>query len=186
MDIAKTFEILSQGKIISSNSSKHSDIANMLLNDNFFNEIDGLVDKLGFKLHATSGYFYLAKKYKLTTNEMQIFTNRHKELIVAIAFLRQLYPRLERNSVISFIDTVKNYGNIKQDDNTIKDKLIYCCANKNKDDEKSMLEQLFKLLEDKSVLEKISEDNSDKYKVLDSINYFLSIVDVIEKESNNA
>ena len=181
MDIAKAFEILSQGKIISSNSATYSELSNMLLNNNFFEELDELVDKIGYKLIGEDGYFYMAKKARLNTTEQQLFINRHRDLIVAIAFLRQLYPRLDKGSIIYFTETVANYANAKNDDSSIKDMLLNFSWMKNKDDEKVMLEQLFKHLEDKNIIEKVQENNTDKYKILDAINYYLSIVDLVEK-----
>lgn len=180
MDIAKVYEVLSQGIIISSNSSQYSELANMLLIDSFFDEVDELMDKIGYRLIGENGYFYIAKKGRLNATDQQSFINGNRELIIAIAFLRQVYPRIDRSSEISFMDTAVNYGNIKRDDSSIKNKLKYFVALKNKDDEKSMLEQLFKQLENKNVIEKVQINNSDKYKVLDSINYYLSIVDSIE------
>ncbi len=181
MDIAKAFEILSQGKIISTNSSKYSELANMLLTDSFFSEVDELISKIGYRLIGEGGYFYMAKKGKLNATQQQLFINKHRDVIVAISFLRQLYPRLDRGNVLSFIDTVTSYGNTKKDDKSIRDKLVYFSWIKNKDDEKGMMEQLFKHLEDKNVLEKVSVSNSDKYKVLDAVNYYISIVDSIEE-----
>jgi hypothetical protein len=184
MDIAKAFDILSQGVIVSSNSSQYSELANMLLSDSFFNEVNEVINKIGFRLISESGYFYISKKAKLNTQEQQAFITRNRDLIVAISFLRQLYPRLDRGNVISFIDAVTNYGNTKINDSSIQDKLKYFSWLKNKEDEKGMLEQLFKHLEDKNIIERVQENNTDKYKVLDSINYYLSIVDSIEIGEN--
>ncbi|WP_294966696.1 hypothetical protein [Sulfurimonas sp.] len=180
MDIAKVFETLSEGKIISANSSQHSDIANMLLTDSFFDEVNELVNQIGYRLNKEGGYFYISKKKKLTAQEQQAFLSKNRDLIVAIAFLRHLYPRIDRGSTVSFVDTVVTYGNAKRDDSSIKDKLTYFSWIRNKDDEKGMMEQLFKHLEDRNVIEKVQNSNTDKYKVLDSINYYLSIVDSIE------
>lgn len=180
MDIAKAFEVLSQGKIVSANSYQYSELSNMLLSDSYFDELNEVVNKIGYRLISQSGYFYISKKGKLNTQEQQAFISRNSDLIVAIAFLRQLYPRLDRGSVISFIDTVTNYGNTKINDSSIQEKLKYFSWIKNKEDEKVMLEQLFKHLEDKSIIEQIQENNTDKYKVLDAMNYYLSIVDSIE------
>jgi len=181
MDITKAFEILSQGKIISANSSQYNNLANMLLNDSFFNELNDLINKIGYRLNGEGGYFYISKKGKLNATEQQAFVNKHRDLIVAIAFLRHIYPRLDRGNVISFVDTVAQYGNIKRDNTNITEELKYIVWNKNKHDEKEMMEHLFKLLEAKGVIEKVQEDNTDKYKILDSINYYLAIVDSIEE-----
>lgn len=180
MDIAKVFEVLSQGKIISSNSYEYSELSNMLLNDSFFSELDEVVNKIGYRLIGESGYFYIAKKGKLTATEQQAFINRHRDMIVAIAFLRHLYPRLDRGNIISFIDTITNYANAKKDDSSVKDRLIYFSWMSDRDDERMMIEQLFKHLENNNIIEKMQTTNTDKYKILDAINYYLSIVDSIE------
>jgi len=180
MDIAKAFDVLSQGKIISSNSSKYNELANMLLTESFFDEVSEVLNRIGYRLVGESGYFYMAKKNKLNSSEQQSFINKNRDLIVAISFLRQLYPRLDRGSMVSYTGTVANYLNTKRDDSSIRDKLVYFSWIKDKDDEKSMLEQLFKHLEDKNIIEKVQESNTDKYKILDAINYYLSIVDSIE------
>lgn len=180
MDLAKAFEILSQGKIISTNSSEHNELANMLLTDSFFEELDTLINKIGYRLMGESGYFYISKKAKLNATEQQLFINRNRDLIIGIAFLRQLYPRLDRGDIISFINTIVSYENVKRDDSSIREKLSFPSYIKNREDERVMLELLFKHLEEKSVIEKVYESNTDKYKVLDSINYYLSIVDSIE------
>ena len=180
MDVAKAFDVLSQGKIVSSNSTKHNELANMLLTDSFFEEVSEVLGRIGFRLIGESGYFYISKKGKLNSTEQQSFIKNNRDLIVAISFLRQLYPRLDRGSHISFMDGVANYMNTKREDSSIRDKLVYFSWIKDKDDEKSMMEQLFKHLEDKGVIERVHESNTDKYKILDAINYYLSIVDSIE------
>ena len=69
MDIAKAFEILSQGKIISANSSEYVELVNMLLIDSFFNELKEVLDTIGYKLIGEDGYvkddkniYFLGKK----------------------------------------------------------------------------------------------------------------------------
>ena len=181
MDLTKAFEILSQGKIISTNSSQHSELANMLLTDSFFQEFDELINKIGYRLIGESGYFYISKKSKLSATEKQLFINRNRDLIIGIAFLRQLYPRLDRGDALSFVSTISSYENVKREDSSIRDKLAFPSYIKNKDDERTMLDMLFKHLEEKGIIEKVYESNTDKYKVLDSINYYLSIVDSIEE-----
>lgn len=181
MDIAKAFEVLSQGKIISSNSAKNSEVANMLLAEPFFDEVNELVNKIGYKLIGENGYFYMAKKGRLTVAEQQLYINKNRDLIVAVAFLRRLYPRLDRGDIFSFVDAAANYANTKNEDSSIRDHLVHFPWVKNKDNEKGMLEQLFKHLEDRGVLEKPYENNTDQYKVLDAINYYISLVESVEK-----
>ena len=185
MDIAKAFEILSQGKIISANSSEYVELVNMLLIDSFFNELKELLDTIGYRLIGEDGYFYLAKKSKLSNSEQQIFIQKNRELIIAISLLRQLYPRVDKGGIISFLQTVTEYTNIKKENESIKDKLSYFSWIKNKDDEKEMFEQFFKYLEDRNIIEKENINNTDKYKVLNSISYYISIVESVEKGDEN-
>lgn len=186
MDLAKAFEILSQGKIVSANSSQYSELANMLLNENFYNELNELIRKIGYRLEGENGYFYISKKGNMNATEQQSFITRHRDVILAIAFLRQLYPRIDRGSQLLFVDTMASYSNTRKEDSTIREKLVHISSVRYKDDDKEMIEQLFKMLEDKGIIEKVHVDNSDKYKVLDAINYYLSIVDSIEAGEDDA
>ena len=99
--------------------------------------------------------------------------------------MRQLYPRLDKGGIISFLQTVTEYTNIKKENESIKDKLSYFSWIKNKDDEKEMFEQFFKYLEDRNIIEKENINNTDKYKVLNSISYYISIVESVEKGDEN-
>lgn len=186
MDLAKAFEILSLGRIVSCNSSQYREISNMLLGEAFYEELRNLVDKIGYRLVGENGYFYMTRCKKMTTTELDNFINKHRELIVSIAFLRRLYPRLDRGSIISFVDTVGNYVNTKRDDTSIQGQLVYCSKSKNIDDEKSMMEMMFKQLEGRDIIERLQSDNADQFKVLDAINYYLSIVDSVEQGGDDA
>ncbi len=186
MDIAKAFEILSQGKIISANSLKYVELSNMLLNKSFFEELQEVMGLIGYNLIGEDGYYYIAKKVKLTAMQQQDFIQKNRDLILAIALLRQLYPRIDQGGVIYFLHTVSEYINIKNENSSIKDKLAYFPWIKNKEDEKEMFEQFFKYLESQNILEKESENNSDKYRVLNSISYYISIVESVEKGDNDA
>ncbi len=84
MDIAKAFEILSQGKIISANSSEYVELVNMLLIDSFFNELKELLDTIGYRLIGEDGYFYLAKKSKLSNSYYKFPIFLYKNLLFAI------------------------------------------------------------------------------------------------------
>lgn len=186
MDIAKAFEILSQGKIISANSSSSVELANMLLDDSFFDELKDILDTIGYRLIGEDGYYYISKKNKLTVVEQQNFIQTNKDIIMAISFLRELYPRLERGSNIYFLQTIAEYVSAKKENDAIREKLGYFSFVKNKKDEKEMLEQLFKYLESKNIIEKENVDNSDKYRVLNSLSYYISIVESVEKEGEDA
>jgi len=180
MDIAKAFEILSQGKIISANSSAYSELSNMLLTDSFFNELGELLHQIGYRLIGENGYYYIAKRSRLTADEQQSFINKHQKSIVAIAFLRYIYPRLDGGTIISKIALSGEYHNLKLKDSTIKDQLAYLSWVKNKEDESSMIDEFFKYLEKQEINERIEVDNRDKFKVLDAMNYYISIVESIE------
>jgi hypothetical protein len=182
MEIAKVFDELSKGKIISSNANKDIEFSNLLINEDFFNEMNSVVDKIGYKLIGENGYYYLSKKSRLTTQEHNSFIAAHKDVILAISFLTQLNSRLDKKSIISYIDTIATYSSIKANDSTIKDKLTHLSWMKNKDDDRDMIEQLFKNLEKVGVIEKINSKNSNEYKVLDAFAYYIAIVDTLEKE----
>jgi hypothetical protein len=186
MDIAKAFEILSQGKIISANSSSYVELANMLLDDSFFDELKDVLDTIGYRLIGEDGYYYITKKGKLNVTQQQSFIQTNKDVIMAIAFLRELYPRLDSGSSIFFLQTVSEYVNAKKENETIKDKLGYLSFIKNDEDEKEMLEQLFRYLENKNIIEKESINNTDKYKVLNAVSYYISIVESVEKGDEDA
>ena len=180
MDIAKAFEILSQGKIVSSNSSEYTQLAHMLLTESFYSELSELLKQIGYRLVGENGYFYIAKEGKMNATEQQLFISRHQDIILYIAFLRYIYPRIDRGSILSLTETIAEYSNIKSKDSSIQERLVQFSSIKNREDEFSMLEHLFKYLEDKNIFEKVAVDNKDKYKVLDAINYYISIVDSVE------
>jgi len=182
MDIAKVFDELSKGRIISSNANKDIEYSNLLINEDFFNEMNSVVDKIGYKLIGENGYYYLAKKGRLTTQEHNSFITLHKDTILAISFLTQLNSRLDKKSIISYVETIATYSTIKANDSAIKEKLTHLSWMKNKDDDRDMIEQLFKNLEKVGVIEKIDSNNSNEYKVLDAYAYYISIVDTLEKE----
>ena len=186
MDIAKAFEILSQGKIISTNSNENTELVNYLFSDSNYSELRDILDTIGYRLIGEDGYYYIAKKRKLTTTEQQAFIKKNREAIVAVAFLRQLYPRLDKSNIISFTNTVAEYINVKKENEGIKEKLTYFSWTENKEDEKQMLEQLFKFLEKKKIIEKENSENSDKYKVLNAISYYISIAESVEKGDDDA
>ena len=95
------------------------------------------------------------------------------------------YHYVDKGGIISFLQTVTEYTNIKKENESIKDKLSYFSWIKNKDDEKEMFEQFFKYLEDRNIIEKENINNTDKYKVLNSISYYISIVESVEKGDEN-
>jgi hypothetical protein len=182
MGIAKVFQELSKGRIISSNSNKDIEFSNLLINEDFFNEMNEVVDKIGYKLVGENGYYYIAKKGRLTTQEHNTFITAHKDTILAISFLTQLNSRLDKKSIISYMDTIATYVTLKSNDSTIKEKLTHLSWMKNKEDDRDMIDQLFKNLEKVGVIEKLDEKNSDNYKILDAYAYYIAIIETLEKE----
>jgi len=181
MDIAKAFRLLSQGKIISMNSKEYEEYAYYLANDNNFEEIDELVRKIGYNLVRENGYFYMSKKDQMDNKERITFVKEHKDIILAVAIIRVLHPRKDRGASISFIETAAEYEAFKRNDSNILEKLKRLSSTKNYENEKVMLEQMFSTLEKGNVIEKVSSSNDNDYKILDAIDYYLTIVDKVEK-----
>lgn len=181
MDIAKTFSMLSRGKIISMNSKVYEEYAYFLANENNFEEMDEIIRKIGYTLIGENGYFFISKKDQMDSKERAMFVKEHKDIILAIAITRLLHPRKDRGSLISFIETAAEYEAYKRNDITILEKLKRLSSTKNYENEKVMLEQMFLLLEKANVIEKIAPNNDNDYKILDAIEYYISIVDKLEK-----
>jgi len=181
MDIASVFSVLSQGKIISMNSKEYEEYALFLANDNEFEEMDELVRKIGYNLIRENGYFFMSKKAQMDSKERALFAKEHKDIILAVAIVRSLHPRKDRGASISFIETAAEYDAYKRNDSSILEKIKRLSPTKNYENEKVMLEQLFSLLEKANVIEKIYSGNNNDYKILDAIEYYLTIVDKIEK-----
>jgi len=182
MDIDKVFQELSRGRIISSNSNKDMEFSNLLINEDFFDEMNNAVDKIGYKLIGENGYYYLAKKGRLGVQEHNSFISSHKDTILAISFLTQLNSRLDKKSIISYVDIIATYSTLKVNDSSIREKLTHITWMKNKEDDRDMIEQLFKNLEKVGIIEKIDERNSDRYKILDAYAYYISIIETLEKD----
>jgi len=181
MDIAKVFELLSQGEIISKNSKAHQEYSKFLLNDSDFDEANEAFRKIGYILIGQNGYFYLSKKSNMTSTDSNRFIQKHKDIIMSIAILRTLFQRLDIGSEISFLETVVEYEAHKKNDSTIKNKIMWLSYLKNKEDEKSMLEQMFKNLEKHSIIEKVNINNENNYILLNAIDYYISIIEKTEK-----
>lgn len=181
MDVAKIFSLLSQGKIISLNSKEYQEYALYLANENNFDEVDSLVRKIGYNLVGENGYYYMSKKEQMDSKERIAFVKEHKDIILAIAIIRLLHPRKDRGASITFTETVAEYEAYKRNDFTILEKLKRLSSSKNHTNEKAMIEQMFLLLKKGNVIERISSDNDNNYKILDAIEYYISIVEKIEK-----
>jgi hypothetical protein len=165
------FDVLSKGIIISTNSSKFKQEAAWLMEEDNFLEFNELLSKLGFYLVGENGYFYLSKELKI--DEEEKFFNAHKALILAIAQLKKVFVHLDRGHKIKKSEFIKRFE-VKKDDEIIK-------ALFNTDDLIEITDKLFNLLERNYVLESKSKD---EYLVLNSIMYYLDIVDALKGEDN--
>jgi hypothetical protein len=164
------FDILSKGIIISTNSSKFIKEARWLLDEENFNSFNSLLNRLGFYLVGERGYFYLSKELK--SSEEEKFLNAHKNIILAIALLKRVFLHLDKGHKIKKSDFIKRFES-KKDEAIVR-------ALFDSDDLIEITDKLFNLLEKNYVLERVSKQ--DEYLVLNSIDYYLDIVDAIGDE----
>jgi hypothetical protein len=162
------FDVLSKGIIVSTNSSKYKEIASYLLDGENFNNFNSIISKLGFYLVGENGYFYLSKE--LSSTEEEKFFNSHKQVILAVAQLKKVFVHLDKGHKIKKSEFIKRFDS-KKDEKIIK-------ALFDTDDLMEITDKLFNLLERNFVLEAKS---SDEYIVLNSINYYLDIVNSISE-----
>ena len=171
MGIEEVFKVLSKGIMISINSQKYLDEAKFLMIDENFEELSVLLKKLGFNLVGENGYFYIAKREKLNDTEVTSFVNTHKNIFVAIAILKQLYPYIDRGSVLKFTEFTHQLK--QKNDPSLEQKLEYLFSTKDLFD---AVEKFFDLLVKHNVLEKKDSDSKDKYLVLSSLDYYTKII----------
>jgi len=163
------FDVLSKGVIISLNSSKYKNEAMYLLDEDNFNSFNALLNRLGFYLVGENGYFYLSKELK--ADEEEKFFNSHKNVILAIAQLKKVFVHLDKGHKIKKSEFIKRFDS-KKDEKIIK--YLF-----NTDDLIEITDKLFNLLERNYVIE---SKNKDEYLVLNAIDYYLDIVDLVEGE----
>ncbi len=161
------FDILSKGVIISTNSSKFIKESRWLLDEDNFNSFNFLLNRLGFYLVGERGYFYLSKELKASEEEKVL--NAHKNIILAIALLKRVFLHLDKGHRIKKSDFIKRFES-KKDEAIVK--VLF-----DSDDLIEITDKLFNLLEKNYILEKVSKQ--DEYLVLNSIDYYLDIVDGI-------
>ena len=171
MEIREVFEILSKGIIVSTNSKKYEKMAKYLSIDENFEEVDKAVAKIGFYLVGENGYFYLSKALKKEDEEK--FFNSHKDIILAIALIKRLFVHLDASHKIKKSDFIVR---IKTKFDEVEDvvKALFKTT-----DIMEISDKLFNLLEKNSVIENIS---GEEYIVLNSIYYYLDIVEGISDE----
>ena len=167
----EVFKVLSKGVIVSINSQKHLEVAKFLMMEENFDELFKILKKLGFTLNGENGYFYVSKKENMNEGELASFLNNHKNILMAIAILKQLFPYLDRGSVLKQTDFIVSYK--QKEDARLQQKMEYVFKSK---DLKDLVEKFFDLLEKNYVLEKKDNDSKDEYLVLSSIEYYSKIV----------
>jgi len=171
MGIDEVFKVLSKGVIISINSQKYLDIAKFLMIDENFDEMQDILKKLGFNLNGENGYFFISKKDNMNDAELNSFLNNHKNILISIAILKQLFPYLDRGSILKQTEFIVKYK--QKEDALLEQKFEYIFKTK---DLKDVVEKFFELLEKNYILEKKDSDSKDEYLVLSSIEYYTKIV----------
>ncbi|MFT7004529.1 MAG: hypothetical protein ACJAWW_001892 [Sulfurimonas sp.] len=169
--IDEVFKVLSKGVMISINSQKYLDIAKFLMIDENFDELFDILKKLGFTLNGENGYFYISKKENMNEAELSSFLNNHKNVLISIAILKQLFPYLDRGSILKQTDFIVHYK--QKEDALLEQKFEYIFKTK---DLKDIVEKFFELLEKNYILEKKDSDSKDEYLVLSAIEYYTKIV----------
>ncbi|MBN2896479.1 MAG: hypothetical protein JXK05_11395 [Campylobacterales bacterium] len=171
MGLDEVFKVLSKGVLISINSQKQSDEAKFLMIEENFDELSKIMKKLGFTLNGENGYFYLSKNEKMSEAELQAFLNNHKNILLCIAILKQLFPYLERGTLLKQTDFIVHFK--QKDDPILEQKIEYIFKTK---DLKDIVERFFDLLEKNYILEKKENDSKDEYIVLSAVDYYTKIV----------
>jgi hypothetical protein len=169
---AEVFEILSKGIVVSLNSDRYFEIANFLNVDDNFEIFDEIVNQIGYQLIGENGYFYLARKRRMESAEIESFVTAHKRVILAISILKEIYPLISAGDTITFVDFVKDMQAKESDLVHQKMQALFDAI-----DERSAVEEFFKLLEKHFVLESIRQQDKNSYRVLNSIGYFVAIVE---------
>ncbi len=175
MELKEVFSVLSKGVMVSLNSKKYFEVANYLGIEENFKEASEIFEKIGFNLIGENGYFYLAKNEALHSNEIESFINTHKRVFVALSIIKSLFPYLDVGQTLKLSDFLAKLS--QKEDEHIRQKLAYLFDQK---DRKSAAEELFALLEKHYILERNDIKDKDTYKVLNSLNYYLEILEGIK------
>jgi hypothetical protein len=172
MGIDEVFKVLSKGVMVSLNSKKYLDVASFLMIDENFDELSTLLDKIGFKLNGENGYFYISKKENMNEAELHSFLQNHKNILVAVAILKQVLPYIDKGNTVK--QTEFTYQYLQKDNTALEQKFEYIFETR---DLKDVVERFFGLLEKAYILEQKDRENKDEYLVLSSIEYYLNIVE---------
>jgi|GEM_PF-1481138 hypothetical protein len=164
------FEVLSRGVIVSTNSRRFFEIAQWLSDRENFTSLSQLLNRLGLYLIGENGYFYLSKELK--GGEEEKFFTSHKNVILAIAQLKRVFVHLEQGHRIKKSEFIRRFD-AKRDEKILK--TLFDTS-----DLLEITDKLFSLLEKNFVVEPL--EGRDEYLVLNSIGYYLDIVEAIADE----
>ncbi len=172
MDIATIFKVMMKGVMISRNSQKYGEMATFLLNEENYIEYEALLQTLGYELNGENGYFYLSKSDALSSEEIEQFVRSHKEVFMLIAILKQLMPYVRSGTTIRYTEFISLFE--QKRDEKIDEKWHYLFVGS---DLKSSSEKFFERLQKEYIVEQIDRKDSDSYRVLNSIDYYLSLLE---------
>lgn len=173
---AEIFDLLKNGKIISVNSQKRDilKIIKFLQDEDKFFKLNQALNLIGYVIVGEDGYFYLAKESKLEDIELDRFINRHKKAFLAISILKMVFSNIPPE--IRFSKFTEEL--LSKEDKKVFEYLER--LTEIKDDYKTMTEKLFRELVTSNILERIDEENKDKYKLLNGFNYYIKILDNLD------
>jgi len=172
MDIATAFKVMMKGIIVSRNSQKYGEIATFLLNDENYIAYENLLQELGYELNGENGYFYLSKSDSLSGEEIDQFIQSHRDVFMLISILKQLLPYARSGSTIKYTEFVTEFEN-KRDEH-LEEKWNYVFK---ESDLKHSSEKFFERLSKEFIIEKIDKNDKDSYRVLNSLDYYLSFLE---------
>lgn len=172
MDIATIFKVMMKGVMISRNSQKYGEIATFLLNEENYIRYEEVLQTLGYELNGENGYFFLSKSEALSSEELEQFVRSHKEVFMLIAILKQLMPYARSGSTIRYTEFISLFE--QKRDEKMDEKWHYLFGG---GDLKSSSEKFFERLQKEYIIEQIDRKDSDSYRVLNSIDYYLSLLE---------
>ena len=175
---AEIFDLLKSGKIISINSQKRDfiKIIKFLQDEDKLYKLNQALNLIGYEIIGEDGYFYLAKDSKLEEVELDRFINRHKKAFLAISILKMLFSNIPPE--IRFSKFTEEL--LSKEDKKVFEYLE--TLTEIKDDYKTMTEKLFRELVASNIIERVEEENKDRYRLLNGFNYYIKILDNLEFE----
>jgi len=166
------FSVLSSGIIVSINSKENREIAHFLSIEDNFSEFDETVSKIGFKLFGENGYFYMSRQENLSGVELDRFIDRHRKVFQSLSVLKKLFPSLNQSQTVKKSDFTAKYKE-NEDLQKMAEKIF------KESDFENIKENIFKVLQKGGVLEQIANTQKDEYQVLNSIKYYMNILERI-------